>query len=282
MTSKETISVIIPSYNREATLLRALKSVYTQTRKPDEVIVIDDGSTDNTSTIIKRDFPQTQYIYQANRGVSAARNRGIQHTTGQWLAFLDSDDEWLPNKLERQLDALALQLEHKAIHTDEIWIRNGERVNPMKKHAKSGGMIFKQCLPLCSISPSSVMLHRSLFDEIGYFDETLPACEDYDLWLRLCAKFPILFVNEPLLKKYGGHRDRLSQKHCGMDRFRITALEKILQSDQLNKDNQQAAIDMLILKANVLLQGARKREKNADLDRYEILLQRYINSGTTA
>jgi glycosyltransferase involved in cell wall biosynthesis len=161
------ISLIIPTYNRCAPLKRALNSVLQQTLAPDEIIVVDDGSTDDTATMIKKDFPHVTYLWQENKGVSAARNKGIQHAKSEWLAFLDSDDTWLANKLTLQAQALAQAPTIKVCHTEEIWIRNGIRVNAMNKHKKTGGWIFKHCLPLCAMSPSSIMIHRSIFADIG-------------------------------------------------------------------------------------------------------------------
>jgi glycosyltransferase involved in cell wall biosynthesis len=191
--------------------------------------------------------------------VSKARNFGVEHSRGGWLAFLDSDDEWLPEKLERQWAALQQQPEYRLCHTEEIWIRNGKRVNPMNKHAKYGGHIFDYCLPLCAMSPSSVLIRRDLLEQTGGFDEQLPACEDYDLWLRICAKNPVLFIDQPLLKKYGGHPDQLSKKHWGMDRFRVYALEKILHSGTLDDQQRAAATATLLEKCEILANGASKR-----------------------
>ncbi len=171
-----------------ATVGRALRSVLAQTRPPDEIIVVDDGSEDNTSGMIRSTFPEITLITQANRGVSAARNVGINRASGEWIAFLDSDDEWQPDKLEKQLLTLAEHPDCPLCHTNEIWIRNGRRVDEGKRHTKSGGRIFKRCLPLCVISPSAAIIRRALFDEIGMFDEDLPVCEDYDMWLRICAR----------------------------------------------------------------------------------------------
>ena len=106
-----TVTVVIPTYNRKGLLPRALTSVARQTRPPDEVIVVDDGSTDDTEGLVRREFPDVRYLQQENRGVAAARNRGIREAKGEWLAFLDSDDEWLPQKLTRQLDELREQPE---------------------------------------------------------------------------------------------------------------------------------------------------------------------------
>ena len=272
------ISVIIPTYNRAHLLSRAVQSVLNQTMPAHEIIIVDDGSTDNTAELITQRFSQCRYIQQPNMGVSAARNSGIESASGEWLAFLDSDDEWLPGKLQAQVDLLHKHPEIRICHTEEIWIRNGKRVNQMKKHAKSGGHIFKNCLPLCVISPSSVMIHSSLFAEIGTFDEELPACEDYDLWLRICANNPVAFVERPQINKYGGHDDQLSQKHWGMDRFRIQALEKIIQSGSLSDSDKLAAQKTLISKAEILAQGASKRGKESDAQLYLEIRDRYITT----
>ncbi len=253
------VSVIIPTHNRADLLPRALNSVLAQTLPPGEIILVDDGSTDRTGDLIRQQYPTVRYLRQACRGVSAARNLGIAAARGEWIALLDSDDAWLPGKLQAQHNALDAHHGCRLCHTEEIWIRNGRRVNPMRKHAKSGGRIFRRCLPLCVISPSSTLIHRDLLDETGGFDETLPACEDYDLWLRICAHEPVLFVDTPQIVKYGGHPDQLSRRHWGMDRFRIQALEKILRQDGLQADDRAAALQTLVEKAQILAKGAEKR-----------------------
>ncbi|MCH8010873.1 MAG: glycosyltransferase family 2 protein [Candidatus Marinimicrobia bacterium] len=266
---KETVSVIIPTFNRSSLLQRALDSVLSQTICPHEIIVVDDGSTDETAVLVEQEYPVIIYFHQSNKGVSAARNRGIREASGDWIAFLDSDDMWLPEKLERQFEALRANPDMKLCHTDEIWIRNERRVNPMKKHKKYGGWIFQKCLPLCCISPSSTLIHRSIFDEIGLFDETLPVCEDYDFWLRVTARHLVLYVDEKLIIKYGGHEDQLSKKYWGMDRFRIQALEKILSSDKLGGDDRLATEQMLADKIQIYIQGAKKRGKLEEVDSYK-------------
>ncbi len=269
------VSVIIPSYNRMQVLRRALDSVIAQTFHPLEIIVVDDGSTDDTQSLIEQFYPRVNYLYQPNQGVSKARNKGVGHSRYDWLAFLDSDDEWLPLKIEKQMTALRQQPEHRFCHTDEIWIRDGKRVNPMSKHAKSGGFIFEDCLPLCSISPSSALIRRDLFEQTGGFDEQLPACEDYDLWLRICVANPVLFLNQPLLRKYGGHADQLSRKHWGMDRFRVKALEKILHSGTLNARQKAAVVNALLRKCEILANGARKRGQGERAAHYAAKLACY-------
>ncbi|HIA79792.1 MAG TPA: glycosyltransferase [Candidatus Marinimicrobia bacterium] len=260
------MAVIIPTFDRQHFLGRAIDSVLSQTRPAHEVIVIDDGSTDGTVPWLKKEYPTVKLIEQTNQGVSAARNAGIQQAQSEWIALLDSDDEWFPEKLERQVKELQKYPEILFCHTDEIWIRKGVRVNPMKKHQKFGGMIFSKCLDICRISPSSALFSRTLLDDVGWFDETLPICEDYDLWLRITAKFPVLFINDPLIIKYGGHRDQLSRSVDGIEQYRITALEKILKGPNLTKTDRSAAVQMLIKKLNIYLTGLKKRGKARQVD----------------
>jgi len=276
------ISVVIPTYNRVALLERALGSVLAQTLSADEIIVVDDGSTDGTVSMLKSRYPEVNFIEQDNQGVSAARNAGIKTANHSWIALLDSDDVWHANKLERQVQELKNAPEHLICHCDEIWIRNGQRVNQMDKHKKTGGHIFQHCLPLCAISPSAVMIHGSLFEEIGLFDETLPACEDYDLWLRICSRYPVLYVDEALITKYGGHDDQLSRKYWGMDRFRIQALNKIISETKLNDSDRQAAIKIMIKKMNIYLAGAEKHGNTEDVDDFEKILKKYAEEALIA
>ncbi|MET0085266.1 MAG: glycosyltransferase family A protein [Sedimenticola sp.] len=269
------ISVIIPTHNRADLLERALKSVQGQTLPPLEVIVVDDGSEDHTREMVSEKFPRVRYLHQPNRGVSSARNLGISEARGDWIALLDSDDEWLPSKLASQKTRLESQPGHHICHTEEIWIRNGKRVNQMKKHTKQGGAIFQHCLPLCVISPSSVLIHKSVFREVGLFDESLPACEDYDLWLRICARYPVTYVEQPQIVKYGGHEDQLSHRHWGMDRFRLHALEKIITSGDIEGEDLEAAKAMLAHKAEILAKGAEKRGKHTEASNYRQLQQNH-------
>ncbi|MBM87134.1 MAG: glycosyl transferase [Gammaproteobacteria bacterium] len=262
----ENVTVIIPTYNREQSLARALDSVIAQTHPVAEVVVVDDGSTDSTESLVRASYPKVTFIKRRNQGVSKARNVGIRQSATNWLAFLDSDDEWLPDKLERQFAALEKQPGHKIIHSDEIWIRNGVRVNSMNKHRKFGGDIFEKCLSICLISPSAAVVHRDIFDTLGLFDESLPACEDYDLWLRICSKYSVLYVNEKLLRKYGGHQDQLSKQYWGMDRFRVIALNKIIRSGELSATQINSARKVLIQKCQILIDGASKRN-NRNLKR---------------
>ncbi|HJL63671.1 MAG TPA: glycosyltransferase family A protein [Candidatus Marinimicrobia bacterium] len=271
--SQPDISVIIPAFNRAHTLPKALDSVLSQTLKPREIIVVDDGSTDETNAVLAN-YPGLCIISQDNRGVSAARNMGIKKAGGEWLAFLDSDDEWLKEKLEKQWDAICID-DKLICHTEEIWIRNGQRVNPMKKHKKFGGIIYERCLPLCVISPSSVMIHRSVFKDVGVFDESLEVCEDYDLWLRICAKYSVLFIDEPLIVKYGGHEDQLSRKYWGMDRFRVKALEKMMSFGALNDEDEKATVNMILQKCGIIINGMKKRGNNDEAEKWQSKIEKY-------
>ena len=231
-------------------------------------IVIDDGSSDDTAARVQAEFPGVNLICQTQHGVSHARNRGIDAAQGEWLAFLDSDDEWLPMKIETQLDAVRNNPSFRICHSNEIWIRNGRRVNPMDKHRKHGGWIFEHCLPRCAISPSSVLLHRSTIEEFGAFDESLPVCEDYDLWLRMTAALPALYIAEPLVKKYGGHSDQLSRSRWGMDRYRIQSLEKLLAAKTLTAVQERQALEELTRKIDIYLTGARRRQRQNEIAIY--------------
>lgn len=262
------ISVVIPSYNRRHTLERALQSVFSQTSRVDEVILVDDGSTDGSSEMVRQLFPEVNVLKQSNLGVSAARNRGIAKARCEWIALLDSDDSWLPQKIDQIRKAHKLQPDFVLYHSDEIWIRHGVRVNPMQKHHKCGGWIFEQCLPLCAISPSAAVICKSTLESLGSFDENLPACEDYDLWLRLCHQFPVHHVAQALVTRYAGHEDQLSQQHPVMDRFRIRALHRLLTTQNLETEFRHAAEAMLLSKLDILLNGAIKHQNQALIEEF--------------
>jgi len=262
--SKETVSVVIPSYNRSHLLPRALRSVFEQTYPLHEIIVVDDGSEDGTSAWIRDSIPGVKLIPQLHQGVSAARNRGIRAATGDWIAFLDSDDRWVSDKITRQLAAVGTDGVYPLSHTNEIWMRDGQVFNPKLKHPKKGGWIFRHCLPLCTLSPSTVLIRKWVFETLGVFDETLPACEDYDLWLRLCARYPVHYLDEALTIKYGGHADQLSHQYWGIDRFHVAALDKLLRSGELEAQDHDAARQTLHRKCKILMKGAEKH-RNVDL-----------------
>lgn len=271
---KPLVSIIIPTYNRQDFIKEAVESVLTQDYSCYELIVVDDGSTDTTRSILAR-YPEIMYCYQENRGVSSARNHGLACSQGNLIAFLDSDDLWLPRKLSTQVALMERSPEIMVTYTDEVWIRQGKRVNSGKRHQKYSGWIFKQCLPLCIVSPSSVVVRKQVFEIVGNFDEHLPVCEDYDLWLRLAAQYPIHFVAEKLIVKRGGHHDQLSHRFWGNDRFRVEALQKIIRNPLLGDENKITAVQELMRKCGILENGFRKRGNTMEADHYQRLIQEH-------
>jgi glycosyltransferase involved in cell wall biosynthesis len=261
------ISVVIPTYNRAHTLRRALDSVLAQTWPPSEILVVDDGSTDGTPDLLKSYGDRgVRVIKTRNQGVSHARNRGVEACTGDWIAFLDSDDEWLPQKLEKQLEVISATPQISLIHGEEIWIRRGVRVNPMNKHQKKGGDVFPDAVRLCCISPSTALIRKELFVEKGGFREDFPVCEDYDLWLKITAHHRVGFVKEPIIKKYGGHDDQLSRQFFAMDFWRVLSLWDVVQSN-ISSQKRQLALSELQKKCPILLHGYRKHSNLKDYDR---------------
>jgi glycosyltransferase involved in cell wall biosynthesis len=271
---KPLVSVIIPTYNRGWTIKEAIESVFVQDTGDYELIVVDDGSTDNTPDILRSYGEDITVIRQSNKGVSAARNTGIAASSGQLLAFLDSDDLWLPGKLSRQVDFFSTNHESVINQTQELWIRNGKRVNPKKRHHKFAGMIFERSLALCLVSPSAVMIRKNLFETVGGFDESLPACEDYDLWLRVSCRYPVELIDIPLIIKRGGHHDQLSRA-AGLDKYRIKALVKILESRLLSISQYRAAAGTLRGKCRIYADGCRKRGRDDEAQYYERLAESY-------
>ncbi|MDC3141640.1 glycosyltransferase family 2 protein [Alphaproteobacteria bacterium] len=270
----EEISVIIPTYNRCDLLKRAINSVIKQTITPKEIIIVDNGSTDQTYQMVSSLFPEINYFIEKKRGVSAARNKGILESKSKWIAFLDSDDAWKPTKLEKQMEYSVFNKDkYRIIHTDETWYRNKKFLNQLKKHKKSGGNIFKNSLQLCCISPSSVVLKKQIFDDYGLFDENLEVCEDYDMWIRITAKEEVGFLDSPLVLKYGGHSDQLSKKFWGMDRFRIKSLEKNLKNEHFSKSQKINVLDTLIEKLTIVSDGALKRGNKEIFKKYNSKLQ---------
>ncbi len=270
----EEISVIIPTYNRCDLLKRAINSVIKQTITPKEIIIVDNGSTDQTYQMVSSLFPEINYFIEKKRGVSAARNKGILESKSKWIAFLDSDDAWKPTKLENQIGySVFNQDKYRIIHTDETWYRNKKFLNQLKKHKKSGGNIFKNSLQLCCISPSSVVLKKQIFDDYGLFDENLEVCEDYDMWIRITAKEEVGFLDSPLVLKYGGHSDQLSKKFWGMDRFRIKSLEKNLKNEHFSKSQKINVLETLIEKLTIVSDGALKRGNKEIFKKYNGKLQ---------
>ncbi|MCG6908815.1 MAG: glycosyltransferase [Deltaproteobacteria bacterium] len=267
------VSVIIPTYNRGWILREAVESVLAQDYGALELIVVNDGSTDDTAVILET-YEGIVVVHQARRGVSAARNRGVERARGQLIAFLDSDDLWLPEKLSVQTAFFRDHPETEVCQTQETWIRNGRRVNAGKRHQKPSGMFFARSLELCLVSPSAVMLKKGFFRRMGGFDEGLPACEDYDLWLRINARHPIHLIDRPLVVKRGGHADQLSAER-GLDKYRIASICKIVDSGILDAEQKTAALRVLAQKCRVYADGCRKRGRLEEAAHYRDLAVSY-------
>lgn len=270
----KSVSVIIPAYNRSLMLREAVDSVLNQDYPDFEIIVVDDGSADDTPEMLASYGDKITVIRQPNRGVSAARNRGIAAAKGELIAFLDSDDLWLPGKLTKQAEFFHAHPEALICQTEEIWIRRGKRVNPKNRHKKLSGLIFEPSLHLCLVSPSAVMMRGSLFEKVGLFDENLPACEDYDLWLRISRQYPVFLMDTPLIVKRGGHADQLSAAP-GLDQYRIASIRKLLDSGDLTEDQRVAAIAVLKEKCAIYAAGCLKRGKVDEAGYFRKLAEMY-------
>jgi glycosyltransferase involved in cell wall biosynthesis len=268
------VSVIIPTCNRGWVVRDAIDSVLGQTYATFELIVVDDGSTDGTPQMLEAYGDRLRVIRQANQGVSAARNRGIDIASGPLIALLDSDDIWRPEKLDVQVDFFRKNPAALICQTEEIWIRNGLRVNPGKRHRKPSGMIFERSLELCLVSPSAVMVRRELFEKVDRFDESLPACEDYDLWLRVACRFPVHLIDKPLTVKRGGHADQLSRQPA-LDKFRIRSLVKLIETGRLTPAQCDAAVIVLRNKCAVYAKGCLKRGRLEEALHHANLSRKY-------
>jgi len=275
---KPFFSVIIPTYNRKHFLEKCVRSVLSQTYPHFELIIIDDGSDDGTKELISS-FKDDRifYRYQNNQGVSRSRNRAICMAKSDFLAFLDSDDWWDTKKLEKSLENIRKYNEIKIFHTEEIWYSKGKLLHQKIKHKKPTGEFYKNALPLCCISISTAVVHKSVFEDIGMFDETFEACEDYDFWLRTANKYEVQLIKEPLTFKDGGRPDQLSFKTWGLDRFRIKALCKMLETGKLSDDNKRHTILELEKKCRIFAIGCRKRKRIKEADDYTLLAERYKN-----
>jgi len=274
MTNNKTVSVIIPTHNRAWAIREAINSVLTQNYADFELLVVDDGSTDDTFQVLLEYGNRIDVIRQPNQGVSAARNRGIKVASGKLIAFLDSDDRWLPGKLAHQVGFFEKHPEALICQTEEIWIRNGVRVNPKNRHQKPSGNIFEASLHLCLVSPSAVMMKREIFDRVGLFDETLPACEDYDLWLKIACRYPVHLIDAQLLIKTGGHPDQLSRMPA-LDKYRIHSLLNLIESGVLSYDQATAATTVLKQKCRIFAIGCKKRNRPEEAALYENIINRH-------
>ena len=272
------ISVVIPTYNRKETIKRAMDSVLSQSYQNFELIIVDDGSTDETQEIINKFLPheKIKVISIDNSGVSKARNIGIQNADSKWIAFLDSDDEWHTDKLTRQMKVIEDDPDAVLIHTNEVWIRNGKHLKQKGIHKKYGGFIFDKCIPLCNISPSTSLIKKSVLEEVGMFDEKFVVCEDYDLWLKISSKYKVHFIEDSSVNKYGGHDDQLSTMYKAMDYYRVKSLDNILDIRELSHKNVQLVREMIISKSEILINGYRKHGNKEDLKEIEEIRSKHL------
>lgn len=267
------ISVIIPTYNREKLLRHALDSVAGQSFCCDEIIVVDDGSTDNSCAVVM-DFKSrcpvsVRYLFQENKGPAAARNLGIRESKCSVIAFLDSDDHWQKKKLELQYSSFAKYSEILISHTNERWLRRGQHLNQKKKHQPGSGDIFEHCLQLCAVGMSTVMVRKELFEHVGFFNEEYRCCEDYDMWIRTSCRYPFLLVAHPLTVKEGGREDQVSyQYRVGMDKLRIASIFDLIQQHSLSSEQKQKAYNELWKKCLVYGKGCLKHGKAEEGEKY--------------
>lgn len=265
-------SVIIPVYNRHQCIKRAIDSVLNQTIKVNEIIVVDDGSTDGTYDSLEEYGDKISLLRtHKNQGVSFSRNLGVYHSRSSWIAFLDSDDEWHPQKMENQIEYLKRHPNYEILQSEEQWIRNGAVLQQKQHHKKREGWIWDISLERCMIASSSVLIRKELFNRFLGFDDKLPACEDYDLWLRISRFHPVGLDDSVMLKKYGGHEDQLSTSVPVSDQYRVKALLKLLEKEK-NDQFKHGVRNTLLKKIEALLKGYQKHKNWEQVQYYENLL----------
>ena len=275
-------TAIIPTYNRLSLLREAVSSVVAQTNPDLQLIVVDDGSADGTAEFCRElsiENPDVMfYILLPHSGMPGkVRNAGARAAKGEYLAFLDSDDLWKPEKLALQVTFFEEHPDIRICHTREIWQRGEKIVSQAGQRHRRSGNIFSDALRKCIIGPSTVMLRRDLFEEFGGFREDLEVAEDYELWLRITAKYPVGYIDEPLVIKRGGHPDQLSEKYGQIEIFRIRALLLNLEAETFEGRQRKLAAGELVRKCRIYAAGCKKRGKYEEADRYREIAKRYTN-----
>lgn len=271
------VSVIIPTYNRKDMVLRAIKSVQSQSLKAFEIIVVDDGSTDGT----KEHFPMdgiTYYRIDHCGYPGKVRNFGVDRSKGDYIAFLDSDDIWELDKLKKQIDYFKANPGCRLLHTKEIWSRNGRIISQKKRKHKRFGNIFADSLHGCIIGPSTVCMDRALFIEFKGFNETIEVGEDYDLWLRITNSCTIDYIDDELIIKNAGHGDQLSFKYNFIEPFRIAALENLIETYKFSPGNRALAIESLIKKFDLVINGCTKNNNISEAQIYNTRKDEFLKS----
>lgn len=234
METRALVSVIIPTYNGSRFIVQAVDSVLAQTYQPIELIVVDDGSTDNTASVLAPYRSRIHYVYQSNQGLSTARNRGIRASTGEYVAFLDSDDVWLPDKISQQVKCLAVNLGIGLVHTDVFyWDQvTGSRAQRNNGRMEYVGNCYARLFSANRITVSSVLVRRECLRHVGGFDDQIrrPSTQDYDLWIRLARYYSFAFIHQPLIL-YRLHTTNASQNQLMMREDELYVVEKALGSD---------------------------------------------------
>ncbi|WP_246999250.1 glycosyltransferase family 2 protein [Halosolutus gelatinilyticus] len=210
-----TVSVVIPTYNRADVLPRSIDSVYNQTLDDCEIIIVDDNSSDNTGEIIEQydDSRMSYIVHEENMGGAAARNTGIEAASSEYIAFLDSDDEWLPTKLEKQLEVFDRVNPHTGVVYTGHYLSDSDskRLGPVPT---ASGDVYRDQLKSDYINPTStVMVRKECFETAGGFNPNLPARQDYDMWLRISEHYEFQPVREPLVVIYEDRDDRISSQY---------------------------------------------------------------------
>ena len=270
------VSVVIPTFNREVLIQRALHSVIKQQNVRTEIIVVDDGSTDNTEQVIREKFKSVKYLKKNNAGVSSARNVGIKNANGNFIALLDSDDEWERSKLDIQLKYLTENHTLNLVHCNEKWIKSGFEIRQKKYHDRRPINLFERSLRRCLISPSSVLIRKERRETVGYFDETHPACAEYDHWLRNLDREEIGYIEDQLITKYGGHADQLSIQTRYLDLYRLQSLVKLIKSPRLSKMQKMQIEKEIEYKSKIVLAGAKKHENSFVINQYNQILSNVL------
>lgn len=219
------VSAVIPAYNAARYLGEAIDSALAQTFRDLEIIVIDDGSTDDTARVVARYGGSVRSISQPNRGVSSARNRGIEESRGRYVAFLDADDVWMPAKLQRQLEALRENPQTRACYSAHLWV--DDRLAPLRENrGPRRGTALEDLLRTGNVvgSPSSVIVERSIFSEVGGFSDAFSLCADWEMWVRIAARTEFAYINEPLVQ-YRVHADSMSRNVPLLEDESIRTLE---------------------------------------------------------
>lgn len=263
-------AAIIPHFEREELLAQALDSVVRQTEPPAEIIVVDDGSRRPPEAVCRRYGARLLVIDHTGKP-GAVRNRGAEAAESKWLAFLDSDDLWLPEKLKRQRQKLESQPMMTLCHTREIWLRGTKTVSQKKQKHLREGDVFPDALRKCIIGPSTVMLSKTVFEKLGGFDETLEIAEDYEFWLRWTDHFPVAYCDEPLVVKRTGDWAQLSEKYGQIEIFRIEALFRLLDKGLSIEQHRRMLLDEVRRKITIYCHGCRKRGRFGEALRLEQL-----------